>query len=85
MSTDEMKRRIVDEPFRPFTMYLPSGDTYTVYSRDQILLLGDGRTLVAPDEHDGTSRYFDIPMIERIETRSEKSRDRMWWIKRNGH
>lgn len=85
MNPQELKKRLKADPFQPFTIMFPSGSSYTIYSSDQALMLGDGRSVVVPDPVDGTADIFDVIMIERIQTLSENPKPRMWWLSPNGH
>ncbi|MEM8739160.1 MAG: hypothetical protein AAGG38_11890 [Planctomycetota bacterium] len=81
MNPVEMRKLMSADPFRPFCMHFPSRTSYTVSSKDQAILMKDGRTIVVPDLSEGSSDILDVLMVERVETLDEAPKEPMWWVK----
>ena len=67
MHSGELKELLHANPFRPFTVFLPSEKGFTIPHEDFAWLTPTGRTLaVAVADKDGMS-LLDVAMIARIE------------------
>ncbi len=66
MTLEKLKALLNTIPFRPFTLYLPSGHGVVVPHRDFAALSPSGRTLVVLGELESET-VVDVRLVERVE------------------
>lgn len=66
MTPQKVKELLNNLPFRPFHIYLPSGQSVAVPARDFAAISPSGRTLVILGENESET-VVDIMLIERVE------------------
>ncbi len=85
MNPADLRQIVNAEPFKPFVMYYPSGRTFRIDSRDQVLFSTNGQSLVvASDSPEGSFDHLDTIMIERVQTLPDDPKPRQWWVSTNG-
>ncbi len=66
MSPPKLKDLLNSLPFRPFHIYLPSGQSVGVPARDFAAISPSGRTLVILGENESET-IVDVMLIERVD------------------
>jgi hypothetical protein len=66
MRTEQVRKLLTAQPFRPFTVHLPEGRSVSVVHHDFALLSPDGRTLVAFGADDAAD-IIDVMLIGSIQ------------------
>ena len=66
MTAQKLKDLLNSLPFRPFQIYLPSGQSVGVPNRDFAAISPSGRTLVVLGENESET-IVDVMLIERVE------------------
>jgi hypothetical protein len=67
MTTDQMRKAIHAEPFRPFTIHMADGRSYKVPHREFISQSPGGRVVMLWDEMDAAS-IIDLLLVVEIRT-----------------
>ena len=73
MAPAELKQLLHTNPFRPFTVYLPSDKAFRIEHEDFAALAPNGRTLIVFHTHDDAHEILDVPLIARIEVHAPES------------
>jgi hypothetical protein len=69
MTAQKLKDLLNSLPFRPFQIYLPSGQSVPVPARDFAAISPSGRTLVILGENESET-VVDVMLIERVEMKA---------------
>ena len=68
MTKEELRRRLEEQPFRPFKVKVAGDGEYEVASGDHVSLHPNGRLLFIHLDSDGTA-IIDVPLIRSIHVR----------------
>ena len=71
MTAERIRGLLSANPFRPFVLHLPSGQTVEVPHRDFAAISPTGRILVVLGEHDSET-IVDVALVERAEVPASK-------------
>lgn len=69
MSSDTLREHLHHTPFRPVTLFLPSGKTVTVSNPELFMFTETGRTLLVSQGE--KVMLIDVATVEAVETRAE--------------
>ena len=69
MHAEELKQLLHANPFRPFTLFLPSEKGFHVPHEDFAWLTPSGRTVVVAVADGGAVDHLSVPMIARVEVK----------------
>jgi hypothetical protein len=68
MTKEEIRERVLQRPFTPFSVRLADGLEIPVPSGDHVHLHPSGRTLFIHVDHGGT-KIIDVALVTALETR----------------
>jgi phosphoribulokinase len=66
MTTDELRRALRNQPFRPFTLRTASGRQYTVSHPEFVALSRGGRTIAVFSTEENAFEILDLLLVESI-------------------
>ena len=69
MSSDTLREHLNRTPFRPVTLFLPSGKTVVVNNSELFMFTETGRTLLVSEGEKVT--LIDVATVEAVETAAE--------------